>query len=137
MGAETKKYQFEGRMLLEVRSTGAQSVVPPSKHPDNDLYRTKSPNHPTLTISLADLYKAAARTATAALFARHWQVGGRHEKTLALTGALLNSGWPDNEVIRFITAVVCAAKDDDEMDRDRACKDTIKRYRKGTENVTG
>lgn len=138
-GAETKKYPFsegEGVMLLEIRSKGAQSVVPPSIHPDDDQYCIASPNYSTRTISLDELTKAAERTAVAALFARHWK-GGRHAKTLALTGALLNAGWPDDDVATFVAAVVCAAKDEEAADRKRACGDTIKRYRIGTENVTG
>ena len=33
-GANTRKWQHGGKMLLELRSTGCQSLIPPSVHPD-------------------------------------------------------------------------------------------------------
>jgi hypothetical protein len=135
-GAKTLKYSFEGQVFLEVRSSGAQSLVPPSQHPSGDVYRPERGTTPAAELTPAALYSAAARAAAAALFARHWP-GGRHHKALALTGALLHAGWPDDDLARFVAAVVSAAQDEEANDRKRACEDTVTRYRKDKNAVTG
>jgi len=140
-GAENKQYVFNNDeakniTLLEIRSSGTQSVVPPSIHPDNDQYCLAVPNYSIYTIGVNELIKGAERTVAAALFARCWD-GNRHAKTLALTGALLNAGWQDKDVVMFVKAVVYTAQDEEANDRKRACTDTIERYHEGAENITG
>lgn len=134
-GAKTQKYKFAEQMILEVRSTGTQSLIPPSIHSSGETYRDERDNPPAAEISLAALEKAASCTAAAALLARHWQ-GGRHDMTLSLVGALLHGGWSDNEVSNFVEAVAGAALDEEVKDRIHAAQDTINRFRAG-EKVTG
>lgn len=134
-GAKTQKYKFQDTMLLEVRSTGTQSLIPPSQHPSGDLYRNERHNRAAATISPDELYLAAERTAAAALFARYWQ-GGRHVKSLALSGALLHAGWDGDDAIEFVECVAQAALDDELEDRSRAAQDSVNRFSKG-ERTTG
>jgi putative DNA primase/helicase len=92
-GAVTHKYQ----PFLEVRSTGTQSVLPPSLHPSGNLYEFEEARLPVREMTLEELNKAASRTAAVAAFAQHWGES-RHDKTLPLAGALLRLDWADAEV---------------------------------------
>src|SRR5215213_6277113 len=130
-GATTQKYQCKNKLLLEVRSTGTQSVIPPSQHPDGDLYGNKRPNCPAATISLDELYMAAGRTATAALLAQHWHKGDRHHKALALSGALLHAGWNGEEAVEFVKCVTTVGSDQETKDRVQAALDSVKRFAQG------
>lgn len=134
-GATTRKYTFEHKVLLEVRSTGAQSLIPPSQHPSGELYRVDNGRAGIATIGTAALYQAAGRTAAAALFAMHWD-GGRHAKALALAGALAHAGWSDDDTVEFVECIAQAALDDECEDRSRAAQDSVQRHRDGN-NTTG
>ncbi len=131
--ANTQKYKHK-KMLVEVRSSGAQSLVPPSVHPSGEQYRRERNNRAAVTIGLDDLYEAAGRTASAALFAMHWE-GGRHDKSLALAGALLHAGWSGDDVVEFVEACATAALDDEIEDRSRAAQDTCKRFADGAQTT--
>src|SRR6185437_52679 len=64
-------------------------------------------------VTAATLRQPVARTAAAALLARHWPAkGSRDEAALALAGWLVKSGWTDDEVETFIIAVARAAQDE-------------------------
>ena len=87
------------KKLLEIRSTGRQTVVAPSVHPSGDEYVWHSESGlPVLEIEAAKLEESCKELATAALIGRHLPEhrdhggGGRHEYALALVGFLLRPG---------------------------------------------
>lgn len=110
--ATTKKYLHNG-MLLEIRSTKSQTVLPGSTHPEGELVEGDL-NEEVTPISVDDLINAAGRTAAAALLAQKWQTmqGTRHFTALSLAGALLHSDWEADEVRTFIKAVVTSGRDE-------------------------
>src|SRR5262249_5920607 len=122
-------------MIVELRSTGGQTVVAPSVHPSGDSYIWHGELKPT-KIDVADLKKAVARVAACALITRYWPNGARHDAALALAGALFRNGWTRAEVDRFILSAASAAFDDQPEDRARAIADTERNLKAG-ENVTG
>lgn len=128
-GARTQKYKFEGKTILEIRSTGAQSLVPPSIHPDGDKYISGGKGGLALLL-VTDLEQAAQRTAAAALLAMHWKES-RHDAALTLSGALLHSGWASDDVYNFVEAVATAAQDEEIGDRIRATRDSAQNYDDG------
>ena len=84
---------IDGSSLLEVRSTGQQTIVPPSVHPSGERVRWELDGKPA-HVESALLVASVGRLAAATLFARHWSAEGqRHEATLALSGMLLRAGW--------------------------------------------
>src|SRR5262245_2608629 len=95
-------------MVLELRATGAQSLVPPSVHPSGETYRWDADGEPFVTDG-GTLKSLLAKAAAAALLARHWPAGARHEAALALAGALLRHAWDPDDAREFIAAVVHAA----------------------------
>ena len=116
--AETVKFRDPTRpkaegMLVELRSTGAQTVVPPSPHPDGGNYEWHAEGKPTL-LDGRGLLGAVSRLAAACLLARRWPgTGNRQDAALALAGGLLRAGWDEAEVSDFILAVATAAGDEE------------------------
>jgi hypothetical protein len=77
--------------LLELRSTGAQTVFPSSTHPSGEPIEWKDERDP-LPIDAAELLRLVSLVAACTLLARAWPVlGARHDASLALAGGLLTS----------------------------------------------
>jgi hypothetical protein len=102
--------------LVELRSTGSQTVVPPSIWKDDpaDPARTEQVvwhefTHPA-DVDFVELIVAVRSVAAAALLARHWpDKGSRHDARLALSGGLTRAGWSEERVTKFVRAVTIAA----------------------------
>jgi len=124
--ATTAKFKApDGEMLVELRSTGCQTVVPPSIHAE--LVRWDETGEPT-TIDAEELRRATARLAAAALLVRSWPAeGSRHEAALALGGGLLRGGWSEDEAADFIEVVADAAGDEEAEARARDVRSTAQR----------
>lgn len=124
----TKRYQAsDGSVLAEIRSTGCQTLFPPSVHPGGETIEFFKTGEPA-SIEQAHLLKATGKLAAAALLARHWpREGRRQEAALALAGGLLRSGWDEEAVTHFLGAVAIAAGDDEISKRVSAGDHTRKR----------
>lgn len=115
---------LDGATLVELRSTGGQTVVPPSVHQSGEPIAWAAEGEPT-RISGAALRAAVARVAAGTILARHWPAkGSRHEAALALSGLLLRGGMPLQEAERFVEVVAQASGDEEWRDRVRAVRDT-------------
>ena len=122
-------------MLVEVRSTGAQTLVPPSTHPTGEIYQWHGELSPAL-VSGDDLLHSVRKLAACALAARHWKRGQRHHTSLALAGTLIRAGWPRSSVEKFIRLIATAANDEEINDRLRSIESTEKRILAG-QSATG
>lgn len=121
--------------LLELRSTGQQSVAPPSIHPSGERVRWDEDGE-ALGVSPNDIVAALEQLAVAALLARRWKKGARDQITLSLSGALLRAGWKGEEVTEFIVTIADSANDDETEKRVAAVEDTKEKIDAGKE-VTG
>ncbi len=103
---------LDGTCLLELRSNGQQTMVPPSLHPSGERVRWES-NRQSAEVDAPELRTAVATVAAASLFARHWPAkGSRNHTALALAGMLLRAGWDATEVGEFVSIVARAAHDE-------------------------
>jgi Bifunctional DNA primase/polymerase, N-terminal len=90
----------DGSKLVELRSTGRQTLVAPSTHPDGDVYVWHAETGLKMAeIGAVELTRRLRELATAVLVARHLppirtgtEGGGRHDYALALVGFLLRPG---------------------------------------------
>ena len=126
MNAPPKTAKFtdpDGIVLVELRSTGCQTIVPPSVHPSGETITWEENCDPA---SVTDsLIKQVRALAACSLIARHWpETGSRHETALALAGGLLRSGWSIENTEHFVVCAARAAGDDESPDRARAVRDT-------------
>jgi hypothetical protein len=100
-GAESCDWKdTDGGNLVELRSTGRQTLVAPSTHPDGDEYVWHAETGLKMAeVGAAELICRLRELATAVLIARHLppirsgtEGGGRHDYALALAGFLLRPG---------------------------------------------
>jgi hypothetical protein len=111
----TAKYEDAGKVtLVELRGlkkngeAGLQTLAPPSAHPCGEPieFEPGCDGEPA-AVDGRILQLAVARTAGAALLARHWPAehAGRHDAFLALGGMLVRAGWPLEETQKFVRAI--------------------------------
>jgi hypothetical protein len=120
-GAPTEKFKdVDGTMLLELRSTGCQTIVAPSIHPSGDRYVWHGKSGLKMAhIGAAELKRHLRELATAVLIARHLpklrdestgEGGGRHDYALALSGFLLRPGRLEEALVKRILKAAWDAK---------------------------
>jgi hypothetical protein len=127
----------EGRTcLLEIRSTGQQTIIPPSIHPSGEKLRWAAKGKPS-NVTNGTILQTARKLAAGCLLARHWpSIGGRNESSMALAGLLLRAGWTVEEAEIFISNVARAAYDEEWKDRGVVARSTQERLSKNLP-VTG
>lgn len=131
--ATFKRQRFKGSMLLECRSTGSQSVLPPSIHPDGDRYEINN-DVPFKTLSRRELERRCNLVAAASMLAQQYpESGSRHDFVHSATGSLLWEGWTPEATREFMGAVLDAAdhREDDRDQRERTIENTIEHFRQG------
>jgi putative DNA primase/helicase len=126
----------DGTCLLEVRSTGQQTVVPPSVHPEGESVVWEVEGEPS-KVDFEVLDIQVRRLAAATLLTRHWpESGNRHEAALALSGFLLSGGWNEREVMEFVVAIAACAGDEEYRERRADVSSTARRLAQ-RERATG
>jgi hypothetical protein len=126
----------DGTCLLELRSTGLATGVPPSIHPSGESIEWDN-RKPPAEVDGAELRSATGRLAAATLFVRHWPSrGSRNAAAMALAGMLIRAGWDYLEVSDFVAAIARTAKDEEWASRKAVARATRKRLDKD-EPATG
>jgi len=121
----------DGTTLVELRSTGQQTLVPPSLHPSGEPLRWEQAGDPSL-VDAQMLRRRTAHLAAAALLSRSWpRPGSRHDAALALAGTLLRVGWAESQATGFIRAVAEASGDEEVRARVRDVTSTARRLSEG------
>jgi hypothetical protein len=129
----TKKFvdPTDSTMLVEIRSTGCQTVFPPSVHPSGEAISFDCDGDPA-KLEGVKLEQQVARLAAGALLARHWPAkGSRNEAALALGGALIEAGWPQEGASEFILAIAVAAGDEEANHRAQTVDHTAQKHDAG------
>lgn len=130
----------KNRTVAEIRSTGAQTVLPPSVHESGAVleWQHAPDTCPLAEIEAPALQQAVARLAGAAVLVRHWASfeGARHEIAAALAGACRHAGWPHADIETVTVAIIRAADDPEKRDRARAVADTLEAATAG-QAITG
>lgn len=123
VGVKTQKFAIP-ETIVEIRSTGCQTVMPGSIHVSGDHIGFDNEGDP-LDITTEDLQNHVTDLAIASVFAPIWpQEGGRHDAALGLAGILRNAKVPRDRASRIVSAICDARGDDDSTDRLRAVEDT-------------
>lgn len=133
---DIKDTSGKNAMLIEVRSTGGYTVLPPSTHPSGEILSWSHERAP-LAMSPDDLYMAARDVALVSLLARHWPgSGARHAAVGHLAGFLCKAGLEPDLVVRLIEMSAQLAKDPDVHDRVNFARNTCGKFTAG-EATTG
>ncbi len=118
---QLKTKQFKdpttGTMVLELRSTGTQTVLPGSVHESGEPIEWSRDGEPN-EVAPDRLSAVAGRLAGACLMSRYWpKPGGRHDAQLTVIGWLIRSGWSVDEVAIFVAHIVGAAGGDPDVEK--------------------
>ncbi len=125
-----------GPMLVELRSSGQQSVFPGSVHSSGEVIRWDREGSPA-RCAPAMLCASVGRLAAAVLLVEHYPAqGSRHEFALAVSGLLLRGGLTAEEAGDFVRAVAMQAGDNEVQDRVTAVRTTAEKLAKA-EPTTG
>ncbi len=139
---KTTRFQTkEMGTIIEIRSTGGQSVLPPSLWVDKDTGRSAprvwTGNGPPATVDPKLLFRAVEIVAGTALLARAFKAEGiRHDAAMALAGGLARSGWSDEAVRKYVLRVCEAAGHSDMSDRLHGINTTLEAV-KNKQSATG
>ncbi len=129
-----------GETLIEFRSTGGQTVVPPSAYLIDGVADplTWSKEGEPAQVDGAELLNDVAHLAARALLVKHYpsEPGSRHDIALALAGFLLRGGMPQLDVERLVQTVCEHAGDEEAEDRVKAVAGTAGRLEAG-QSATG
>jgi DNA polymerase I-like protein with 3'-5' exonuclease and polymerase domains len=116
--AQEKVTDLDGTVLVELRGTGGLTVFPPSTHKDTGERIFWHQFSDPAAVTLADLQAAVRMVAAVALLARHWPAKGtRQDAFLALVGALVRAGWPQDCIEQLVEALAAATCDDEPRKR--------------------
>lgn len=121
-----------GHCIVELRTEGRQTMMPPSIHPDTgEVLRYEERGLPELV--RGDILKDRVRLLGAlVLIVRSWPgKGSRHSAALHLAGLLLRRGIDEHEVDDIVTEVARLANDPEYADRSRAARDTAREHGDG------
>lgn len=120
----TRRYKMpNGQVSVELRSTGSQTIIPPSIHPSGEPYRWEGepwggedgPTH----VDGSKLAIQVALLGLGAVLLEGWpERGSRHEAYLALAGGLIRSGdgahpWWSQNLPSLIAGLCDATHDED------------------------
>jgi hypothetical protein len=133
--ATADKLEGDKGMLVELRSTGAQTIFPGSTHTSGEIIIWDADGE-AARVEAQDLERAAGRLAAASLLARHWSRGSRNDIANALAGGLFRGGWSEDGAAHFIEAVCFAAHDEETHARVRNVVATAAKLHRGSP-VTG
>lgn len=131
-GTQQFRHPVNGRMILELRGNGAQTVFPPSIHKDTgeEIRFEGEIGHP-LEIGRAELLQACRLVAIGSVVLDHWREGSRHKLSLALAGFLAHAKVPRPDSESLFQALTTAARDEEADDRFLALATTYDRLAAG------
>jgi hypothetical protein len=124
----------DGTCLVELRSTGGQTIVPPSIHTSGEAIAWDAEGEPA-TVDAADLRARVGALAACALLVKRWNGNIRHDLALSVSGGLLRSGWSRERTQQFIVSAAQAARDEEWSSRVRDVEDTAAKLNAGQETT--
>lgn len=120
----------ERAMILELRSKGCLTLVPPSVHPSGERVRWESWGEPT-RVEASKLVLRATLLAICAVMVRHWpKTGIRQDAALALSGLILQRGIGEAEAELCLRGIAELAGDPEIEKRVGTVASTAGRLRK-------
>lgn len=126
-----------GKVLLELRSTGGQTVIPPSVHETGETVSWENAQANILSVTPDELTALGAKLAIATLLGRHWPATGRHYLTGPVGGLLARLGLYALDIEHIIRAVCAIAGDSEVEDRVRYARESAEKHAQGLKTTGG
>lgn len=119
--------------LIEIRSTGCQTVFPGSVHPSGEPIQWNKNSTAPVSIEPDVLHSQVSWVAAGALLGREWpkeEGNSRNAMYMALIGGMMNCGWEQDYTKRFIECLCDVTNDKDKHDRLLIVKATFEKGKK-------
>ena len=113
-----------GAMLVELRSTGRQTMAPPSIHPEHEDRYLWYPGA-IREIDGGELERLVEDVAVATLLALHWPLRGSRQFFVLHAAGYLGRHMEHGRVEAILKAAAMAAQDEEIGKRSRAVRDTL------------
>jgi putative DNA primase/helicase len=112
-----KAFNAEGSKstLVELRGDRAQTMIPPSIHPNGSPLTFTAFDADAIQVQYEDLLKSVSLLAACSEVAQNWRDGYRHDLALALGGICLKQGVELNLVAQIVQRI-CEISGDHEID---------------------
>jgi hypothetical protein len=125
-------------MIVELRSTGTQTIWPDSMHPNGERVRFDQDGEPG-AVSAATLRAAVLALAICALLARYWprEPGSRHLLALAASGYLIRHHIEPATIEKIITVAARYAGDEEWQERGADVHSTVRAHQEGRQTTGG
>ena len=116
--------------IVELRSTGQQTVFPGSIHEFAEAIAFERDGEPA-KVTWEELDQGIVRVALATVLFKRWTSGNRHALALSMAGFLEKCGWSHEQAEELIEVVARTAGDEDIQDRLKAVGTTFDSVRRG------
>ena len=120
--------------LLEIRSTGQMTLIPPSTHPGGDVLRWEVEEEPA-RVDAQGLRSLVVAAAIATYLSRLWPKNGpltnQHDLAGLVAGYLIDRGVAPPAVGKIVEIAATVAGDDNVPDRVRFARDTCAKHQAG------
>lgn len=124
------------KVMLETRSTGQQTVIPPSVHESGEAVVWENFNASVLTLTSDEINRIAENIAIATLLGRHWPGSGRHHAAGPVGSLLGRLGRSALDLEHIVRAICAVAGDAEVEDRVRYARESAEKQAQGLK-VTG
>lgn len=137
------KLTYHGQTLIEVRSTGGQTVFPPSFVYDKDLSeldlvcwdggpKATAPDIESLAeVSFEYLVSCVNLLAASVKTARHFKKSGFHDGMFSWAGMLAKAGYSEEDTLKSTLWIAEQSGQEDLKDREQGVRDTHKKVLSG------
>jgi putative DNA primase/helicase len=133
---KTRKFNMpdSSECLVELRSDGTQTMLPPSIHPSGHKLQFRYINDSAPAVDYADLLVATQRIAACSVIARSWSEGSRHQLALAFAGMMYKADFNQDLAENVVNTICNFTKDEEMADRLNAVTTT---YAQDASSISG
>ena len=103
--------------IVELRADGAQTMIPPSVHPDGTQLTFKAFNEHAEPVEYSALLRQVSLLAAASEMTQNWTEGRRHNLALSFSGLCLKAGLDRSLITQIIQKICSLTNDTEEQDR--------------------
>lgn len=115
----TKRFTGAGSKtnIVELRAAGAQTMIPPSVHPDGTPLAFKAVNENADLVEYFDLLRHVSLLAAATEITQNWTEGKRHNLALGFAGLCIKADLDPQQIMKLIQRICSLTNDVEEQDR--------------------
>ena len=114
-----------GSTLVELRGDGAQTMIPPSIHPNGNKLSFTMLSEAANSVDYAEMLKAVNLLAACSEIAQSWQDGIRHDLAMAFSGLARKQALNANLVMQIVQRICQINNDLEEHDRLNTVRSTF------------